>query len=343
MDTTNDIIDNENFTDRMSKRDRERKIIIEKRKEEKQQLSVDSEQLGYFKSTFYDKCNKIQLLLDSITSTTPLLTDLFDKITKDIQLLKNYLSQSKIFLKVYDIRRAQENLQHLENKTSELEDKYIPKKKFGFKKRCVINKNITIDNKIDVTDNIKNDKIIIDCEISKHNDLMDKYNDNKTTIINRINEKIILDANDVNKNDIMLDNLNNCQVKIYGSPSTLHMVNLVNCIILIGPVSSSVFAHNCNDCTFVFACQQFRLHSSINCNVYIHVTSRAIIEDCKNINVAPYNWNYDEQQNHYLLSGLDVDTNNWDSLDDFNWLSYEIQSPNWNIIKPELRIQNWNL
>lgn len=347
MDSS-ELIGSESFPDRMSKRDRERKIIIEKRKEEKQQLTVDSEQLGYFQDAFYASCNKIQVLLDSTSATTPSLPSIFDKINKEIQILKNYLSQSKMFLKVYDIRRAQENLQLLETKTTELELKLIPKKKFGFKNRRVIEKKIDNNEKsIDVTDNMNElnltDNFGNGSVGNKKNDDYVEYGDNKNTLIGRIDEILILDADNANKNDIMLTNLTRCNVKIFGAPSTLHMVNLNNCTILIGPVSSSVFAHNCNNCTLVFACQQFRLHSSNDCNVYMHVTSRAIIEDCKNIKVAPYNWNYDNQQSHFALAGLDTKINNWHSVDDFNWLSYEIPSPNWSILKSELRIKNWDL
>lgn len=39
--------------DRITKRDRERKNVIERRREERQSLAVESEQSSYFKDTFY--------------------------------------------------------------------------------------------------------------------------------------------------------------------------------------------------------------------------------------------------------------------------------------------------
>ena len=107
-------------------------------------------------------------------------------------------------------------------------------------------------------------------------------------------------------------------------------------------VTSSVFAHDCNECVFAFACQQLRLHSSIDCTIYIHVTSRSIIEDCTKIRVAPYNWSYEDQANHFNLAGLDPKINNWNCVDDFNWLSNEKHSPNWSILDPELRVKSWD-
>ncbi|XP_076380799.1 tubulin-binding cofactor C [Megalopta genalis] len=330
--------------DRITKRDRERKNIIERRREERQSLAVESEQSSYFKDTFYSSCKKIKELLDDAPSaSTSALPGIFDKVNKEIQTLKNYLSQSKMFLKVYDIRRAQENLQLLESGASDLELKLLPKKKFGFKNRRVVKK--TSDKSHDVTDGLKDLKVsegIVNGSSKQNHKLSSKYGDSACMILGKIDEHIVLDAENVNKNDIHLSDLVRCTVRIYGTPSTLHMINLKQCTVLVGPVPSSVFAHDCNECLFAFACQQLRLHSSTDCTIYLHVTSRSIIEDCTNIRVAPYNWSYEDQMNHFNLAGLDPKMNNWNCIDDFNWLSDEKHSPNWSVLEPELRVKNWD-
>lgn len=331
--------------DRISKRDRERKNVIERRREERQQLAVECEQTSYFKDAFYATCKKVKDLLDAAPSTQlSSLPVLFDKANKEIETLKNYLSQSKMFLKVYDIRKAQENLQILEAEAAELELKLLPKKKFGFKNRRAVKKPIDKGNN-DVVDGLKDIKISegkVNGSTKQKDELSSKYGDSACMILGKVDERLTLDAENVNKNDVMLSDLTRCTIKIYGTPSTLHMVNLKHCTILVGPVASSVFIHDCAQCTFAFACQQLRLHSSIDCTFYLHVTSRAIIEDSTKIRVAPYNWTYDDQSSHYNLAGLDTKTNNWDCVDDFNWLSYEKHSPNWSILKPELRTKTWD-
>lgn len=330
--------------DRITKRDRERKNIIERRKEERQSLVVESEQSNYFKDTFYSSCKKIKDMLDDAPSiTSSALPGIFEKSNKEIQLLKNYLLQSKIFLKVYDIRRAQENLQMLENEASELEMKLLPKKKFGFKNRRIVKK--PSDKGLDITDGLKDLQIsesIVNGSSKQNNKLSSKYGDNACMFLSKVNEQLVLDAENVNKNDILLSDLIKCTIRIYGTPSTLHMVNLKQCTILVGPVTSSVFAHDCSECVFAFACQQLRLHSSTDCTIYLHVTSRAIIEDCTKIYVAPYNWSYEDQTNHFNLAGLDPKINNWNCIDDFNWLSSEKHSPNWSILEPEHRVKTWD-
>lgn len=172
--------------------------------------------------------------------------------------------------------------------------------------------------------------------------LSSKYGDSASMLQGKIDDSLTLDAENVNKNDVLLTDLTRCTVRIYGAPSTLHMVNLRQCTILVGPVSSSVFAQDCKDCNFAFACQQLRLHSSTDCSIYLHVTSRAIIEDCSQIRVAPYNWSYEDQMSHFNLAGLDPKINNWNCVDDFNWLSSEKNSPNWSILEPESWVKSWN-
>ena len=44
---------------------------------------------------------------------------------------------------------------------------------------------------------------------------------------------------------------------------------------------------------------------------------------------APYKLTYDDIDSHYNESGLSQEVNNWNDVDDFNWLVKDKQSPNW--------------
>jgi len=72
------------------------------------------------------------------------------------------------------------------------------------------------------------------------------------------------------------------------------------------------------------------------------VTSRAIIEDCRDIHVAPNTYTYDGHGDDFCKSGLDESVNNWESIGDFNWLSTDMQSPNWSRINNNQKINDWN-
>jgi len=141
--------------------------------------------------------------------------------------------------------------------------------------------------------------------------------------------------------DVSLEKLSNCHVFIQGAPSTLHMSSIKNCTILTGPVSTSVFVDGCSNSKLIISCQQLRTHSTTDTDVYLHTTSKAIIEDCHNIRVAPYNWEYSGIDNDFLTAGLNRDVNNWKEVGDFNWLATDKPSPNWTFL-PESEIQqNW--
>ena len=96
--------------------------------------------------------------------------------------------------------------------------------------------------------------------------------------------------------------------------------------------------HDSVNTVFSMACQQLRIHTSSKCDFYIHVTSRAIIEDCKELRFAPFTNKYSTLKDDFVQSGLDENSNNWDIVNDFNWLSNNEASPNWCILKEDQRV-----
>lgn len=83
-----------------------------------------------------------------------------------------------------------------------------------------------------------------------------------------------------------------------------------------------------------------RVHEAMDTDFYLHVTSRAIIEDSKCVRFAPYNWTYQGYEDDLTSSGLKTGVNNWDEVDDFNWLSKD-KSPNWTILPESDRERSW--
>lgn len=158
----------------------------------------------------------------------------------------------------------------------------------------------------------------------------------------RDNELLMLSTSDVEKKDVVLSSLTGCRVIIQGSPSTVHITLVRDCVILCGPTSGSVFVDDCQKCVIVVACQQLRVHRTQSTSFYLHVTSRAIIEDCSSVQFAPYNWTYMHLDEDFHKAGLDRMRNNWNAIDDFNWLAADKQSPNWSVIDKDARISSWS-
>lgn len=253
-----------------------------------------------------------------------------DNITFKIKKTQDFVTDAGIFLPSYDARKSQSTVNALSNTFYELQDKVKPKKKFGFKnskhKQANNSQNVSEIKEKSETDGCSAKKIL---------------STNSCSLSGLDGERVTLTRDKVASMDVSLEKLSNCHVFIQGAPSTLHMSSIKNCTILTGPVSTSVFVDGCSNSKLIISCQQLRTHSTTDTDVYLHTTSKAIIEDCHNIRVAPYNWEYSGIDNDFLTAGLNRDVNNWKEVGDFNWLATDKPSPNWTFL-PESEIQqNW--
>eukprot|EP00041_Stephanoeca_diplocostata_P013886 m.248215 g.248215 ORF g.248215 m.248215 type:complete len:139 (+) comp19501_c0_seq43:1247-1663(+) len=88
-------------------------------------------------------------------------------------------------------------------------------------------------------------------------------------------------------NALHMRDLKSCKVGLLEGTLILRSIRMLNtlfksCIqVCIGPVSRSLLLHECTGCEFHIACQQLRIHTSTATDFHIHVTSKAIIEDCR--------------------------------------------------------------
>ncbi|XP_077520626.1 tubulin-binding cofactor C isoform X2 [Amblyomma americanum] len=147
----------------------------------------------------------------------------------------------------------------------------------------------------------------------------------------RSGENLLL--SDVKGKDMELDSLTDCEVTVHGSPAALFARRLTNCRLLCGPVASAVFVESCEGCTFHVACQQLRVHDSRQCQFRVHIQARSIIEDSTELLFGPYDFAYDGDERHWAAACLDRAVNNWDQVDDFNWLKLDEPSPNWRLVE----------
>ena len=165
---------------------------------------------------------------------------------------------------------------------------------------------------------------------------------NTINIADKSNELIRLEASDLNGKDVAIENLKQCEVFLKGSPSSLQIKNLHACILIVGPCLRSVLIDQCQQCEFALACQQLRVHTSTECDFYVHITAQPIIEDCHNLRFAPYNVEYKLKDEQVKASGLIWTKDYWNDVRDFNHMIPGMPSPNWEIIAEEER-KEWSL
>ncbi|XP_042363662.1 tubulin-specific chaperone C [Plectropomus leopardus] len=316
--------------ERLQKRHQARAEDAERRKEAKERQTVAEEKGEYFSTTFNAERASIEELLSSCSGAerTAVSQKLEEATNKTLQLQK-FLNDSVLFLTQYELRQAQAALQKLQSSLTEVREEALPKKRFAFKARTKASDKAAAP----VSDtpapadpgSTEVDSASEQCGFSN----MDNVSLTKT-------------AEEVQKRDVLLTNLTNCKVRLFGSPSTLHLKHIDSCEILCGPVSSSVFLDHCRNSTLAVPCQQLRTHNTTDTQVYLHVTSRAIIEDCRGVSFAPFSWSYPTLKEDFAVSGLDQERNNWSQVDDFNWLAAGTPSPNWTVIPEADRKTSWD-
>lgn len=306
------------ITEILNKRHKKRQQDLDSVHEQKNKDVDETEGRDYFDQIFDTKTREIKNNLNNLLQLNGDKAELglaFNSIVQAIQELQRYLSSSTLFLTDYKIKMCQNVINELHAKCEEEKQKLIPKKKFGFKSKKVevVAPVVVVEEQPVVVHRVK------------------QQQEFEWTVSNRSNEWIrLVTPEQVNDQDLTFSNLTNCIVEIQGHAGSVQMSHMKNCIVLTGPVARSIFADHCTDCRFAFACQQLRLHSSSACDIYLHVTCRGIIEDCREIRVAPYNYRYEGQSQDFVdTRSLDESVNRWQDIADFNWLSPDVHSPNW--------------
>ncbi|XP_068632956.1 tubulin-specific chaperone C [Battus philenor] len=314
---------------RLSRRDAQRLEKLQKAHKAREEVDASNENEDFFSGAFKIKSEYIEQLLSQVpTLEISILPSHFDNIKREVNELQKYVVTSSFFLKEFNMRKYLGIVQNLQTKCYELEDRYVPRKKFGFTKKKLPKSDSQKQSSMDEHDGVgKMDS--------------NKWDEKLFGFDSKNGKVLLLENNDLFQRDVALRNLKNCTIGLKGVMGTLHLTNLDNCIVLSGPVTSSVFVDKCTNCKIVAACQQLRMHTSTKCEIYLHVTSKGIVEDCSEIRTAPYNLQYDDLEKHFNMSSLDRNNNNWDSLDDFNWLAPDIPSPNWSVLDEKDRINDW--
>ncbi|XP_033624599.1 tubulin-specific chaperone C-like [Asterias rubens] len=319
---------------KLQRRQEERVTKLEDLRNQRETATGKQESSNYFDSTFTNEKATVEERLSTAGSVEKsALSDLFDSLTLSVQKLQKFITESTFFLTSYEIRKSQDDVEKLFAAIDEKRDELIPKKKFAFKGRQKksnkpkeVKPTVAVEEVDGPLNNIQSDLLKFQCGV-----------------FDQANAVFELQSQEVKSKDVGLTNLSSCTVKLYGSPNAIHMNNLINCTVFSGPVPGSVFVDNCQGCTLVVSCQQLRVHHTTATKFYLHVTSRAIIEDTTDVGFAPYNWTYPEQDADFKTSELDRGRNSWDDVDDFNWLASDKASPNWSVITEEKRVQSWEM
>lgn len=329
--------------ERLQKRHESRAKDAERRREDKESHAVAEEQSEYFSSTFGAERASIEELLSGCSGVERSVgTERLEEATAKTALLQKFLNDSTMFLTPHVLEKAQTALQKLQASLAEIREELLPKKRFAFRSRTKAADGVPATAAAAAAAAPDTPSPAAASASGSFNQVDGAATPEQCAFSNMDGVYLTKTAEDIQRRDVLLSHLTNCRVRMHGSPSTLHLKHIDGCEILCGPVSSSVFVDQCKNCTLAFPCQQLRTHNTTDTHVYLHVTSRAIIEDCRGVGFAPFTWSYPTLEEDFAASGLDQERNNWSQVDDFNWLAAGTPSPNWTVILEADRKTSWD-
>ena len=241
-----------------------------------------------------------------------------EAITAKIKLYREEFYNVMEFLPGYDKLQYSKNYDEELEKVNNLKNKLFPKKKFAFSKaNKKLNENKqekkeekeNKEQKNEIKESSETDLIIRDVK-----DLNKKYN----------KEELI------GKNNIIMENIYNSTIYILYDFKACYINNIHNSNIYIGCVCGATHITSCNYSKIYINTHQLRIHKTTKSNFYVLINSNPIIEHSTENAFHPLKIKYEGYEDNLKISGIDVNNNKWNQVQDFQWLKKE-KSPNFEI------------
>ncbi|XP_067421135.1 tubulin-specific chaperone C [Emydura macquarii macquarii] len=334
--------------ERLQRREAERQREAERRRQEKAAQAVQEEQSGFFAAAFSRQRAAIEALLgpgpgdgdeEAAAAAARSPAGSLEAAAPRLQGLQKLLTDSVRFLAPYEVRQAQEALGRLQGALAAKRQQLQPKKPFAFRARkkeaAPAPAGLLPAQPAAAPAPAPAPPGQLPAEGEGSGPPLCGFSRAEA-------QRLELGPSELLQRDVLLAELIDCRVLLRGNPNTLRVRDCRGCTVLSGPVSTSVLVDGCSGCLLALACQQLRTHRTRDTRLYVQVTSRAMVEDCSGVRFAPYTWSYPGIEVDYESSGLDRGRNNWNLVDDFDWLARDEPSPNWSMIPEQERITQWD-
>jgi len=260
---------------------------VEERKEVDTYNIAELKKYFFYFTTAYKSINILILAikndisnLDEKQFSKEELSEKIEIITTELKNLKENFLNNANFLINNDKYRYMSNLEELHSLLEEKKEIVNPRPKFSFSNKSKVAKKT---NEIFSPNEIKN--IILSEDESLDYILKDKSDCLITVTNEEINEK----------NNLILENLKNCEVRILHFFKAFYLKNIQNCTILIGSVGGGSHITNVLDSFVYLATHQLRIHDSFRTNFNIITSSNPIIENSSELKFSPLNLDYPER------------------------------------------------
>ncbi|KAI0248006.1 tubulin binding cofactor C-domain-containing protein [Lactifluus subvellereus] len=217
----------------------------------------------------------------------------WEELALNIRKLRKSLTDATSLLPAYDQRQCQAQMDQLEQTLEGIRSASVPKLKFAFKRKT---------NKPPLSATPTPSPSSHDTNMHGERDslpqaVMSTFHKISSHSHNRLSlQSIPTFGADSPSSDLTISDLDHCIVDLCSTAplqnklplTALHVRDLNETILVLPNVKGSVLLHNLHKCTVIVACQQFRMHNSIDVHVYLASISSPIIENCSAIAFAGY-------------------------------------------------------
>jgi len=197
-------------------------------------------------------------------------------------------------------------LENISKSYTEIKEKLNPRKKFTFSNHKKINsynstnsvetQSSSISSQNSLSSNEEKDQPPksrnIDQDLFPFN--LTKNINSEDYSIKDMKEKVLnINTSEVyGKNNLILENLEYCDIFLLHSFKACYIKNVSNCKIYVGSIAGGTHITNLNSCDVFLATHQLRIHTTHNCKFSVIVMSNPIIEDCSKLVFQDLNVQY---------------------------------------------------
>ena len=129
------------------------------------------------------------------------------------------------------------------------------------------------------------------------------------------------------KNNILIENINKCDIYLLHDFKACYINNCQNCNIYLGCICGGTHITNCINSKIYLITHQLRIHQTTKSDFFVLINSNPIIEHSQENIFHPLKIKYDEFDTNKKISGIDENNNKWNQVQDFQWLKKD-KSPN---------------
>uniref|UniRef100_A0A8C4QQU6 Tubulin folding cofactor C n=1 Tax=Eptatretus burgeri TaxID=7764 RepID=A0A8C4QQU6_EPTBU len=317
----------------LEERERSRILQVEQRLQG-QSFKDKEENVRDFEERFNSEQASLKALLKTAGPERPWTREEIDgyvtRLWDHLARMRSVLSAKLAYLPAFQVRQAQEALHDLEAQICRCRERLKPKRRFAFSDR---RKKEREGESEDPAVGGAADRVTEGAERNPHpKEILCGVHDVR-------GEEVTMHEDEVRGRHVTLSALHGCTVLLHGEAASLRVSDVTaSSVVVCGAVSSSVFLARCARCTVAVRGQQLRMHACTACDVYVRLSSRAVLEASTDVRFAPFP---DSLRSVPGTAVSDTAGTNWDLVDDFDWLVPGEPSPNWMVIPPTERREDW--